>query len=97
MILRSVRAWFDPLWIARRSLRCAIRKRADQPQGRLLDLGCGTQPYQVLFKHVQEHSHLFTEVATVSWLGFGLDRLCGKKGDALDRVLLARKPDGTTP
>lgn len=45
-------ACFDPLWIARRSLRRSIRDRAQQVQGRLLDIGCGTQPYRNLFEHV---------------------------------------------
>jgi SAM-dependent methyltransferase len=225
MIPRSVRAWFDPLWIARRSLRRAISERARHARGRLLDVGCGTQPYRDLFghvsaivrldvppngevdvcgdgmalpfhnaafdtvlcnqvlEHVAEPSRLIGEiarvlsprgvlllttpqtwglhlephdyyrftsyglrylaekhglevlevaptcglwatlaqrladtvvngfarganvwvirmlsivVAPVLWLGCALDWLCGKKGDTLDHVLLARKPDGNT-
>jgi SAM-dependent methyltransferase len=48
----SAVACFDPLWIARRSLRRSIRARARHLRGRLLDLGCGTRPYRDLFGHV---------------------------------------------
>jgi hypothetical protein len=27
-------------------------------------------------------------------LGYGMDRLFGKRGDTLDHVMVARKPDG---
>jgi SAM-dependent methyltransferase len=43
----------DPLWIARRRLYQGVRERAHYLQGRLLDLGCGTQPYRELFSHVR--------------------------------------------
>jgi len=32
-------------------------------------------------------------LAPVQLLGYGLDRLCGKRGDTLDHVMVARKPD----
>jgi hypothetical protein len=32
-------------------------------------------------------------LAPVQLLGYGLDRLCGKVGDTLDHVMVARKPD----
>jgi SAM-dependent methyltransferase len=39
----------DPLWIAKRSLRRALKRVAPQVQGTVLDVGCGVQPYRSLF------------------------------------------------
>jgi SAM-dependent methyltransferase len=35
-------------------------------------------------------------LAPVLMVGYGLDRLFGKRGDTLDHVMVARKPDGTS-
>lgn len=48
-------AWTDPLHLARRLLRQAIRERAHYAQGWLLDLGCGAQPYREVFNHVERY------------------------------------------
>jgi SAM-dependent methyltransferase len=45
----------DPLWIAKRSLRRALRSVAPRARGRLLDVGCGVKPYRALFPAVTEH------------------------------------------
>ena len=51
--------WFDPgwvgifvnpFWIARRRLWQAMEHNAHELSGKLLDVGCGTKPYQSLFK-----------------------------------------------
>jgi SAM-dependent methyltransferase len=47
--------WTDPLHIARRLLRRAVRERAHYVQGWLLDLGCGEQPYRDLFNYVDHY------------------------------------------
>ena len=47
--------WRDPLHIARRSLRQAMVARADFVRGRLLDVGCGGQPYRREFRQVTEY------------------------------------------
>jgi SAM-dependent methyltransferase len=41
----------NPFFLARRGLYRAIRAHASTLQGRLLDIGCGTQPYRHLFAH----------------------------------------------
>jgi SAM-dependent methyltransferase len=50
--------WFalliNPFFLARRTLRCAVAEFAPRLAGRLLDVGCGTQPYRCLF-HVSEY------------------------------------------
>jgi SAM-dependent methyltransferase len=39
----------NPFYLARRSLRRAVAEFAPRLAGRLLDVGCGTQPYRALF------------------------------------------------
>jgi SAM-dependent methyltransferase len=48
----SILPWTDPLHIARRLLYQAMQNQAHYARGRLLDLGCGIQPYRDLFQHV---------------------------------------------
>lgn len=43
-------AFVNPFYLARSALRDAMRETANQLGGRLLDVGCGTQPYRRLFK-----------------------------------------------
>lgn len=40
----------NPFFLARRSLHRAVREFATQLRGRLLDVGCGSQPYRALFQ-----------------------------------------------
>jgi SAM-dependent methyltransferase len=46
-------AWTDPLHLARRLLRRAIQQQAHFARGRLLDVGCGSQPYRHVFTQVE--------------------------------------------
>lgn len=39
----------NPFYFARRGLAASVRKYSSGLQGRLLDVGCGTKPYQTLF------------------------------------------------
>lgn len=48
-------AWLNPLYLARRLLHEAVAARAHYAHGRMLDLGCGTQPYRNLFPHVIDY------------------------------------------
>lgn len=48
-------AWTDPLHIARRLLRRAVKEKAIYAKGRLLDIGCGGQPYREFFNHVDNY------------------------------------------
>ena len=41
--------FINPFFIARRGLADAVRRNAPTLQGRLLDIGCGNQPYRELF------------------------------------------------
>lgn len=43
--------WLDPLHLSRRLLDREIRRRSDRVRGRLLDVGCGREPYRELFKN----------------------------------------------
>lgn len=45
----AIGLFFNPFFLARRSLWRAIRAAAPMLQGRLLDVGCGTKPYRDLF------------------------------------------------
>lgn len=47
--------WASPLRLARRSLREAVRRRAELAGRRLLDVGCGYQPYRDLFSNVDRY------------------------------------------
>lgn len=63
-MLNRLRAWYvrqtfnpgplgifvNPFYLARSALYEAMRQSASQVSGRLLDVGCGTQPYRSLFK-----------------------------------------------
>jgi SAM-dependent methyltransferase len=40
----------NPFFLARRSLLRAVRAFSSQLRGRLLDVGCGSQPYRALFR-----------------------------------------------
>ena len=46
-------AFFNPFCIARRALRREIAAASSELHGRLLDVGCGTQPYRELLSHCQ--------------------------------------------
>lgn len=41
--------WINPFFLARRRLQRCMRHLAGELKGRLLDVGCGTQPYRALF------------------------------------------------
>ena len=43
-------AFINPFFFVRKGLSNGIKKYANQLQGNLLDLGCGSKPYKVLFK-----------------------------------------------
>lgn len=43
----------NPFYFARKGLREAIGVLSDQMTGRLLDVGCGSKPYQLLFPEVE--------------------------------------------
>jgi SAM-dependent methyltransferase len=53
--LRPSRTWANPLGLARRLLRRALAERAGYVEGRLLDVGCGAQPYRDLFPRVDRY------------------------------------------
>ena len=45
----------NPLWVARRCLHRAVRRQRYRATGWLLDIGCGSRPYQHLFEHVSRY------------------------------------------
>ena len=47
--------WTDPLHLANTLLRRALQQRAHYARGRLLDIGCGSQPYRELFPQVERY------------------------------------------
>jgi SAM-dependent methyltransferase len=53
--VRPSLTWADPLGLARRLLRSALAERAAHARGRLLDVGCGAQPYRDLFPKVERY------------------------------------------
>lgn len=53
--LRPSRTWANPLGLARRLLRRELAQRAGYVQGRMLDVGCGAQPYRDLFPRVRRY------------------------------------------
>jgi SAM-dependent methyltransferase len=54
------KGWASPLRLARHSLRAAVRERAHYAGSRLLDVGCGQQPYRDLFPNVRRYIGLDT-------------------------------------
>lgn len=59
-VLRSgdaafVRRLANPLWVARACLTTEVRRHADLARGRMLDVGCGGQPYRRLFTGVDRY------------------------------------------
>lgn len=52
---RPSRTWANPLGLARRLLRRALAQRAAYVHGRVLDVGCGAQPYRDLFPRVERY------------------------------------------
>jgi hypothetical protein len=55
----------SPYYFIRRSLYKKIRQFAPQLQGRLLDFGCGTKPYQGLFTNVSEYIGLILKMKVI--------------------------------
>ncbi|MEX0774370.1 MAG: class I SAM-dependent methyltransferase [Phycisphaeraceae bacterium] len=53
--LRLLRNATNPLWVARRCLLRTVRQQAHHARGRLLDVGCGGQPYRPLFTDVTRY------------------------------------------
>lgn len=47
--------FISPTYLVRRSLIQNIATQADHITGRVLDIGCGSKPYQPLFKNVTEY------------------------------------------
>lgn len=47
----ALRDLADPFYLARRGLRRGIAKHAAQLNGTLVDVGCGTRPYEPCFPH----------------------------------------------
>ena len=45
----------NPFFLPRRALWRAMAKVASQVDGRLLDVGCGTKPYRLLFTRVEDY------------------------------------------
>lgn len=45
----------NPFFLARRALWRAMEDMAEEARGRMLDVGCGTQPYRRLFAHADEY------------------------------------------
>ncbi len=68
----SLRALADPFYLAHRALRSEIASMAQAAQGVVLDVGCGTAPYRLLFAHTAYYG---VEVAISSKFG-------SKKGGA---------------
>ncbi len=60
--------FLNPFYFARRGLAAAVRRHAPQLRGRLLDVGCGTKPYQALFT-VDAYVGLDIDSETVRGLG----------------------------
>lgn len=51
--LHGISEWIDPLNISKRTLTEAIKKRYYLARGKLLDVGCGRQPYRDLLRNVE--------------------------------------------
>ena len=47
-------AFLNPFFIARRGLKIAVAEFSPHLKGRLLDVGCGSKPYERLFQ-VEEY------------------------------------------
>lgn len=52
---RWLLGWTDPLHIARRALLREMQAKAPLVRGRMLDIGCGMNPYRELFVHVDRY------------------------------------------
>lgn len=53
----------NPFYIIRRGLARHISKVAPEAQGRLLDVGCGSKPYERLFQHVDSYTGMDIEIS----------------------------------
>lgn len=47
--------WLNPFYLARKELRREMARFAPKLHGRLLDVGCGSKPYQELFSSASEY------------------------------------------
>lgn len=68
----------DPFYLARKSLWCAVREFASHLHGQLLDVGCGTKPYEDLFA-VAGYVGLDIESGRTKSLGRADDLYDGKR------------------
>lgn len=53
--MKSPIAWDSPLYTIQSSLWKSVQKHADRLEGRLLDIGCGQQPYRSLLTRVTNY------------------------------------------
>ena len=55
--------WLNPFYFARKELHREMARFAPRMQGRLLDVGCGTQPYRMLFSGAADYVGLEYDTA----------------------------------
>jgi SAM-dependent methyltransferase len=60
-LIKPYSIFFNPFFIIRRGLFLGIKENARNLNGRLLDFGCGSKPYQSLFVNVQQYIGLDME------------------------------------
>jgi SAM-dependent methyltransferase len=97
--LRPSRTWANPLGLARRLLRRALAERAGYVQGRMLDVGCGAQPYRELFPRVERYVGLDHPGPTrldVCGDGLALPFRAGSFDSVLCNQVLEHVPEGAT-
>jgi SAM-dependent methyltransferase len=58
---KRVAAFYNPLYFTRKELYKAIAQLAPALHGKVIDLGCGTKPYEHLFIHANEYIGLDIE------------------------------------
>jgi SAM-dependent methyltransferase len=97
--LRPSRTWANPLGLARRLLRRSLAERAGYVQGRMLDVGCGAQPYRELFPRVERYvglDHPGPPRPDVCGDGLALPFRAGSFDSVLCNQVLEHVPEGAT-
>lgn len=50
-----IQSLFDPHWLSVYPIEKALKEYAKKLEGELLDIGCGTKPYQKFFPHIKKY------------------------------------------
>jgi len=62
-ITTPISIFINPCFIARDGIYRNILRNADAISGKVLDIGCGSKPYEQLFRNVESYIGVYVEIS----------------------------------